>query len=215
MKMKKIFGIIAVMTVLVTMSAPVFAAEDASTLATGIANGLIILQKLQTKELTCATLSNQEFEYMGEYFMGQMMGNAHEAMNIAIRQRIGEAGEEAMHISMGQRFSGCNATAPLPIDGAGFFPMVQMMGGVFSPSTWASRTMMTGRIMMAGWSGMSWAWALLLYSGLVILIALSVRWLVKIKNKPEKSLLDIVKERYAKGELSKEHFDEIRNELTK
>lgn len=213
--MKKIFGIFAVLVVLTSSGGPAFAAEDSSVLAMGIADGLAILQKLQSKEVTCADLSDQSFEFMGEYFMGQMMGTSHAAMNEAIRQRLGEAGEVATHISMGKRFSGCNPTAPLPIDGGGFFPMVQMMGGVFTPSSWAGRTMMTGRIMMAGWSGLSWAWALIIYSCLVVIVALCVRWLVRVNNKPEKSLLDIVKERYAKGELSKEHFDEIRKELLK
>jgi len=222
MKMKKIFGIIAVVMVLVSVSGPAFAAaedpmssEEGMTSAEEIAAGFAILKKLQNKEMTCSTLSDQNFYFLGEYFMGQMMGDSHEAMNLAIKQRMGEAGEEAIHISMGKRFSGCDISAVLPMGGAGFFPMVQMMGGVFTPTSWAGRTAMGGLDMMAGWYGMSWAWALILYSCVVILVALCVRWLVRVRNKPEKSLLDIVKERYAKGELSKEHFDDIRNELMK
>ena len=215
MKIKKVFGIIAVLAILASFSGSVFAAEEAPTISEEIAAGLAVLQKLQNKELTCATLSDQNFKLLGEYFMGQMMGDSHEAMNDAIVQRIGLVGQEAMHIAMGKRFSGCDVSAALPMGGGGFFPMVQMMGGVFTPTSWASRTMMGGWNLMTGWYGMSWAWALLLYSCLVVLVALCVRWLVRVRNRPERSLLDIVKERYAKGELSKEHFEEIRNELLK
>lgn len=213
--MKKIFGIAAIVTVILSVSGTVFAAETTLTPAQEIAAGLAILQKLQAKEVSCATLTDPSFELMGEYFMGQMMGDAHEAMNAAIKQRLGEGGEEAMHISMGKRFSGCDVSAALPLGGSGFFPMVQMMGGIFTPSIWAGSTMMNGWGMMSGWTGISWAWMLLWYVLAVMLIALGVRWLVKVRHAPHRSSLDILKERYAKGELSKEHFEEMRKELSR
>lgn len=215
MKIKQIFKTAAVMTIMLAVSAPFFAAEAALTPAQEIAAGLENLQKLQNEEVSCATLSDADFELMGEYFMAQMMGDAHEAMNAAITQRLGESGEEAMHISMGKRFSGCDVSAALPLGGTGFFPMVQMMGGVFTPTNWAGRTMMNGWGMMSGWSGISWVWMLVWYVLVVALIALGVRWLVRVRHAPHRSSLEIIKERYAKGELSKEHFEEMRKELSR
>lgn len=215
MNIKKIISIAAILSVMLSVGNLTLAAEEDLTTAQIVAAGLANLQKLQNEEASCATLSDSDFELMGEYFMSQMMGDAHEAMNAAIKQRLGEGGEEAMHISMGKRFSGCDVSAVLPLEGSGFFPMVQMMGGVFTPSNWAGRTMMNGWGIMSGWAGISWAWMLTWYVLVVTLIALGVRWLVKVRHAPHKSSLEILKERYAKGELSKEHFEEMRDELSR
>jgi hypothetical protein len=53
-----------------------------------------IWEKLQAKELACKDLSDDNFETLGEYFMGQMMGTSHEAMNNMMIQMMGEQGEE-------------------------------------------------------------------------------------------------------------------------
>ena len=39
--------------------------------------GKEILKKLQSKNLSCENLSDKDFGKLGEYFMGQMMGEAH------------------------------------------------------------------------------------------------------------------------------------------
>lgn len=215
MKITKILGTASALIIVASVVVPVFAAEAKLTPPEEIAAGLAVLQKLQAKEVSCSTLSDSDFELMGEYFMAQMMGDAHEAMNAAIKQRLGEGGEEAMHISMGKRFSGCDVSATLPLGGTGFFPMVQMMGGVFTPTSWSGRTMMGGWGIMSGWAGISWFWMMIWYVLVVALIALGVRWLVRVRHAPHKSSLDIIKERYAKGELSKEHFEEMKKELSR
>lgn len=215
MEIKKIIGAAAVLAVMISVGAPAFAAEEKPTLAEEVASGLAILQKIQAKELACAAIADPDYELLGEYFMDQMMGDSHEAMNLTLRQRIGESGEEAMHIAMGKRFSGCDISAALPLGGSGFFPMMQMMGGAFTPSGWSDRTASGGWGMMSGWTGISWFWMLIWYLFAVLLIALGVRWLVKVRHAPHKSSLEIIKERYAKGELTKEHFEEMRKELLK
>lgn len=65
-----------------------------------------------------------------------------------------------------------------------------------------------------GW-GMGWGWII----GLIFLIAFI--WLVvkaihsdsRKRQIPDKSALDILKERYAKGEIDKQEFEECRKEL--
>src|SRR3990167_5123219 len=56
------------------------------------AEGKTVWEKLQAKELTCEDLSDDNFETLGEYFMGQMMGDSHEAMNNMMIQMMGEQG---------------------------------------------------------------------------------------------------------------------------
>jgi putative membrane protein len=65
-----------------------------------------------------------------------------------------------------------------------------------------------------GW-GMGWSWIL----GLVVLM--TIIWLVvkvAIQNNTtqskDKSALDILKERYAKGEISKEEFEEKKRDIS-
>jgi putative membrane protein len=65
-----------------------------------------------------------------------------------------------------------------------------------------------------GW-GMGWWWII----GIIIIVAIA--WMVvKSMNKntgstnnPGKSALDILKERYAKGEINKDEFEERRKDL--
>ena len=45
------------------------------------AEGKIIWQKLENEQVSCADLTDEDFGALGEYFMGQMLGEAHPAMN--------------------------------------------------------------------------------------------------------------------------------------
>src|SRR3989344_3973058 len=55
---------------------------------------------LQAKEIACENLSDEQFGVLGEYFMGQMAGESHAAMNAMMIQAHGEDGEEQIHIVM-------------------------------------------------------------------------------------------------------------------
>ncbi len=83
-----------------------FARGNSSTAAEE-AGGKEILQKLQDKQGACQNLANDDYEKLGEYYMGQMAGNSHEAMNRMMEQMMGKEREEQMHIAMGKRLSGC------------------------------------------------------------------------------------------------------------
>src|SRR3989344_3213836 len=73
--------------------------------------GKELWNKLQTKEVACENLSNDQFGVLGEYFMEQMAGASHAAMNAMMIQAHGEDGEEQTHIVMGKRLSGCDTSA--------------------------------------------------------------------------------------------------------
>jgi len=64
--------------------------------------GKELWDKLQTKEVVCENLNDEQFGVLGEYFMGQMAGESHAAMNAMMIQAHGEDGEEQIHIVMGK-----------------------------------------------------------------------------------------------------------------
>ena len=100
--------------------------------APAVAAGQQIWRELQAKQVSCGTLSDTNFENLGEYFMNQMMGSSHEAMNQTIVSRVGASGEEEMHVAMGKRLSGCDEKAAYPAGVQGFMSMMDggdMMGG--------------------------------------------------------------------------------------
>jgi putative membrane protein len=69
-----------------------------------------------------------------------------------------------------------------------------------------------------GWGmGFGWIWMIFIW----VLVVLGVVYLVKLiaasakRAEQQETPLDILKKRYAKGEISKEEFEKIRDELTK
>ena len=101
--------------------------ETDSVLQQEEAQGSDLWQKIQRQELTCVSVTDSQFQLLGEYFMGQMMGGAHAAMNTRLKASLGEAGEEQMHVTLGKRVSGCNPDAVYANGYLGFQPMMGMM----------------------------------------------------------------------------------------
>ena len=176
-----------------------------------------VWEKLQTKELACKDLSDDNFGTLGEYFMGQMAGDSHAAMNAMMIQAHGEDGEEQIHIVMGKRLSGCDTSAAFPVGSGGWMPMMNMMwGGGSSPvgSNNSTNNMMNfgfGTMGGFGWIFMVLWWVLII-AGIVALI----KWLTSQSrgtHNHEKSALEVLKERYAKGEIDKKEFEEKKKDL--
>ncbi len=130
--------------------------------------GKIVWDKLQTKQITCDTLSDDNFGVLGEYYMGQMVGDSHEAMNVIMERMMEEDGEKQIHVILGKRLSGCDTTAALPQGSAGFMPMMMnmMMGGGVNP--------MMGFGNMMGWGGFGLLFSLFWIVILIDLILLGV-----------------------------------------
>lgn len=137
--------------------------------------GKKIWEQLQTRETSCDKLSDDNFQALGEYYMGQMTGASHEAMNTMMIQMMGEEGEKQMHVVMGKRLSGCNASAEIPQNGTSFMPMMWMMRG-----SQATPFNQSGSPMMWNWWGGFGSW-LFQFTIIVWLIvgALAAVWLFK------------------------------------
>ncbi|MBI3619554.1 SHOCT domain-containing protein [Candidatus Roizmanbacteria bacterium] len=164
------------------------------------AEGKAVWEKLQAKKLACKDLSADNFETLGEYFMGTMTGISHEAMNGMIIQMMGKKGEEQMHVVMGKRLSGCDTSAVFPSHRVGFLSMLPMMDFGFTPL-----------------GGYGW-FLMILWWGLVIAgIVQLINWLTGQShraNDHQRSPLEILKERYAKGEIDRNEFENKKKDLT-
>jgi len=136
--------------------------------------GRELWEKLRAKAVACADFNDEQFGVLGEYFMGQMLGDSHAAMNAMMIQMMGEKGEEQMHIVMGKRLSGCDTSAAFPSQGIGFMPIIQMMmkGGSNSMmGNWGQNS--------AWWGGVgSWLISLLWLVWLIVGILAAI-WLWK------------------------------------
>lgn len=173
------------------------------------AEGKEVWDKLQAKEITCESLSDADFGALGEYFMGQSIGNTerHSAMNQMMKNMMGEKVEEQIHITLGKRSSGCITNASFP-SGYGFMPMMLwMMGGGGNP--------MMG---YGSWSGFGLGWIFMIIFWLLIILGVValVHYLGGTKQHgtdKDKTPLDILKERYAKGEIDKKQFEVMKKDL--
>ena len=170
-----------------------------------IAAGQTLYQKLQSGQARCSSLTQSDFENLGEYFMQQVTGAGHPAMDAMISSMMGGEGDTAIHVAWGERYSGCDTSATLP--GArstssantnyGFLPMMGYGYG-------------------GGWNILSILWDVLWTVLVVIGIIILVRWLRHGHRHGwynDRNALDILKERYAKGEIGKNEFEEKKKDL--
>ena len=108
--MKKIItSLLPFLFFIVLLVVPTFAQDNHT--AREEKEGKVIWEKLQAKQITCDELSDGDFGALGEYYMGQMVGDSHEAMNQMMTNMMGKEGEEQMHVVMGKRLSGCDTSA--------------------------------------------------------------------------------------------------------
>lgn len=185
--------------------------------------GKELWNKLQTKEVKCSDWNDEQFEALGEYFMGQMTGAAHAAMNAMMIQAHGEEGEEQIHIVMGKRLSGCDTAAAFPAISGGWMPMINMMWGGWSFDSTRDGSSPLGynsinNMMNFGFGpfgGLGWIFMILWWVLIIAGIVAIIKWLTAQSRGAgnHKSALEILKERYAKGEIDKEGFEVRKKDL--
>ncbi|MBI2267880.1 MAG: SHOCT domain-containing protein [Candidatus Blackburnbacteria bacterium] len=160
--------------------------------------GKEIWGKLQAKQLECNNLTDENYAVLGEYFMGQSIGNTerHAAMNQMMISMVGEQGEEQMHVVMGKRNSGCDTGTK-----GGGNPMMGYGG-------W-------GNMMGWGFGILGWLFMLLFWLLIILGVVALVRYLGGSGKtaKDDKTPVEILKERYARGEIDKKEFEEKKKDL--
>ncbi len=231
MKNKLLFGIITVLLLSASLPGIIQAQTTGSTVGPATGNqttqdevaGGVILENLQSNKASCSTLSDDDYDKLGDYFMGQMMGSSHAAMDALMIQRIGADNERLMHIALGKRLSGCDVSAVFPAQGAGFLPMMGMMGGwsSYQPNGFN----MMGNYFGSGYSpyqmmdygGFDWIpmifWLILIIVAIVILVRWGSGQSRTSSHHTDKTALNVLKERYAKGEIDRKEFEEKKKDL--
>lgn len=98
----------------VLASALAFGASPALASLTGEVNaGKGVAARVDARTATCKNLSNTDFEHLGEYVMGRIVGSrsAHEAMDARMEAMMGSANADRMHQALGHRYAGCANTS--------------------------------------------------------------------------------------------------------
>lgn len=93
--------------------------------------GQKVWEKLQKGILKCDKLKDEDYQVLGEYFMGLQLKENHQAANQMMVRMMGEKGEREAHINLGKKLSGCFNNYQF------FTPMMGMMNGFsYWPMGW-------------------------------------------------------------------------------
>jgi|GEM_PF-266891 len=167
------------------------------------------------QKLDLSKVSDDEWEQLGDAVMElQHPGSSHEAMD---RMMGGEGSESIrqMHINMGKAY----------LRYGGNYGLGMMGGGMMNFSNDTNEYQRGGGSHMMGNFGFSpmgfygggfGLIAMFLFWGLIIFgVVVFLKWILsqgKVSTQG-KSALDIIKERYAKGEIDKKEFEEMKKDL--
>ena len=167
---------------------------------------------LAESNVSCNSLNDAQLEAIGEYYMEQMHpGEAHELMDSLMGGESSESLRQ-MHIYMAKRLY-CGE----------YGNNYGMMGGNMMSGNNGLMPMMAGGNMMGyannfgmmGYGGLWSLWGLLwmaVWIGILALIVWAIYKLISQGAKGENSI-EIIKKRYAKGEITKKEFEEIKREI--
>jgi len=202
-EMKKIMFVMAVILLLNLSLASAITQQEIKE-----AKGLI------DSEANCKSLSDSQLEIIGEYYMEQIHpGESHELMHQMMGLKEGSEDEEQFHINMAKVLY-CGETNAF---GSGGMMSGGMMNMMMGGGNMMGYGMMGNNPMNFGY-GYSYlgfwniAW-LLFWIGIIVLII----WLIYkfIIKKETETPINILQKRYAKGEINKKQFEEMRKEMGK
>lgn len=165
--------------------------------------------------ISCDELSDEQREAIGEYYMEQMHpGEEHEAMD----EMMGGEGSESlrsMHIQMA-RSRYCDEGGMMGMMGSG---SMMGSGGMMDDKTYSYKKS-GGMMKMMGswpfsWFGIGGFVFKILFLGLIIWL---IVWLINKYSKQAgktESAMEILKKRFAKGDINKKQFEGMKKEISK
>lgn len=160
--------------------------------------------------------------------MGRMAGStrAHEQMDSLMKSMMGESATEQMHVVMGRRFTGCGR-GQVPGGFGGMMGVMGMMGGAGGGSGMMGGYDGDGNLgsMMGGLRSAAnagdgddfgaAAWVMVAMMGLLLALAAAAFWFWRPSRRAAShvSALDILNQRYARGEINGDEFERRRRAL--
>lgn len=188
-----------------------------------------VLKEIRTSQglsgdemINCEDATNEQLEKLGEALMDIAYPNPDEhALMDRMMGSDGSASLALMHRMMGARYLGCYSG---DIRGPAI-PGMGMMGGMMGyGGGWQGGPMMgwgMNNAMGPGhWGFMPWGWgSLVLWAVIIAAVVLIVSYLARPRRGPQaggrEDALEILRRRYASGEITKQQFDEMRDTITK
>ena len=159
------------------------------------------IKSLIDSGVSCIQLTNEQLEEIGEYYMEQMHpGEAHEIMD----NMMGGEGSESLkqvHINMARRLY-CNENVYI---GYSMMGMMNKIGG----------SMMGNYQPYYSYSNYGYwnlFWIMFLVAAIIIIALLVYKFGVK-KAVSSETPLSILKKRFARGEITKKQFDDMKRDL--
>lgn len=169
------------------------------------------------KEIACNKITDDQFEKLGEIAMAVAHPDPEEHEKVEIMMGgEGSAMLRTAHIKMGREY---------------FCGSGEMMMAMGSPTM--NQNMMSNNSSLANWPenknlnndgqwqnhmsymGAGWAFVILVWGLIIAIIVMTIKWFrcQSTCGVVKKPALDILKERYVKGEISKEEFLEKKKDL--
>lgn len=160
-------------------------------------------RELVESKVSCDQLGDEQFEAIGEYLMEQMHpGESHGAIHKMMNMEEGTEYHKQFHVNM----------AKTMYCGDGGMMNNMMMGNGIIMGNWG--------MMGSGWGWFGWIFMILFWLLIIVGIVVLIKWLInqsKGSAFPPKAdqprAEDILKERYAKGEIPKKEFEEKKKDL--
>jgi len=176
----------------------------------------------EDEKIDCSKVTDEQLEELGEAFMSVMHPDPeeHELMD---RMMGGEGSPtlSSMHRMMGARYLGCYYRRMMPrMMGREMMP--GMMGGMMSYpypcKTWRGGRGMMGfgfgrHVMDFGYGSMFMGIIFLIIIGLVVYLVIQSVKLKRYDTSLRETPRDILKKRYARGEITKAEFEKIKKDL--
>src|SRR3989344_4112151 len=171
-------------------------------------------KSLIDSKTSCKSLSNSQLEIMGEYYMEQMHpGESHELMHQMMGLKEGSEAEEQFHINMAKAIY-CGEKN---VFGSGGMMDMGMMGMMMGGGNMMGYGMMGSNPFGYGygyWSFWNIIWSLLWIGLIILVIWLIYKFIIKREGLHETPIV-ILKKRYAKGEINKKQFEEMKKDVGK
>jgi putative membrane protein len=166
-------------------------------------------KQLVDSKTSCNELTENQLEHIGDYYMEQMHpGESHERMDNV----MGGEGSESlrqMHIALAKRMY-CN-----DISGMAQYGMGGMIGRGMIGDSMQTKAYARTRGMMSGFGPLGWHWGYAFLFNIVFwaIIVWLIVWIIIKSKKSKQSPIEILKARYANGELSKKQFEKMKKEI--